>query len=333
MINIIGEDIEDRSLISLLDKMFNSRILKGSEIMDCASGVPQGNILSPLLSNIYLNTLDHKIDQIISKYTKGQYPTENKAYERAVEITEKERANKTVSQLNNLKKRKILAARRRGILPSLLDDKYIRIKYVRYADDFIVGVRGPKELAKKILEEIKTFLKSELHLTVNEEKTRITHIYSDKAKFLGMLISCPPANQVVFRKAAHVERFRRLALRTSMKLTQAERKLDKSKLKNFIQMIKSNLRSKDPTAINPKSSADLIKSMGIKEEINSWNDRGIMRKLAEELSKMSVPNKENKELIEALDRLKSCVAKNPDSLVHHGKEQGPILKHLSKRQV
>lgn len=300
--------------------------------MDCSSGVPQGNILSPLLSNIYFNVLDQKIEQLILKYNKGKYPTENRTYKQAVEISDKEKFNKTTAQINSLKKRKILAARKNGILPSVTDEKYIRIRYVRYADDFIIGVRGPRELATKILEEIKTFLKSELHLSVNEEKTRITHIYSDKASFLGMHISCPPANQVSFRKAAHVERFRRLALRVSMKFDQAEKKLAKDRLRNFTQAIKSDLLSKAPT-INPRDCAEFIKNMGAKEELNSLNNRGIMRKLAEELAKMPAPDKENKELTEALAKLKSCVAKNPETEARQEHEQTPILKHLSKRQV
>lgn len=101
LLTIIGEDIEDRSLITLLDKMFNSKILSGSELMDCSSGVPQGNILSPLLSNIYFNVLDQKIEQLILKYNKGQYPTENRAYKQAVAITDKERFNRTTAQINS----------------------------------------------------------------------------------------------------------------------------------------------------------------------------------------------------------------------------------------
>ena len=65
---------------------------------------------------------------------------------------------------------------------------------MRYADDFIIGVRGPKETVIKIQKEVKDFLKSTLHLSVNEDKTRITHVFSDKANFLGMQIHMIPTN-------------------------------------------------------------------------------------------------------------------------------------------
>lgn len=67
----MGEDIEDKALFSIIDKMFK-KVLKGSELLSISEGRPQGNILSPLLSNIYFSKLDAFIEtDIISRYTKG----------------------------------------------------------------------------------------------------------------------------------------------------------------------------------------------------------------------------------------------------------------------
>jgi hypothetical protein len=75
-----------------------------------------------------------------------------------------------------------------GLKYTQVSDEYIRTRYVRYADDFIVGFRGSKEIAIKVKKEISFFLKSTLHLVVNEEKSKLINTYSEKAYFLGFAI-------------------------------------------------------------------------------------------------------------------------------------------------
>lgn len=60
-----------------------------------------------------------------------------------------------------------------------------RIYYVRYADDWVVGIVGSLDLASKIKNDIMDFLNNELKLTLSQEKTKITHMGSDRANFLG----------------------------------------------------------------------------------------------------------------------------------------------------
>jgi hypothetical protein len=69
------------------------------------------------------------------------------------------------------------------------DPHFIRIKYQRYADDWIIGICGPRTLAEKVKEELRNFLKDSLKLTLSEEKTCITHARREEAQFLGTLIS------------------------------------------------------------------------------------------------------------------------------------------------
>ena len=65
------------------------------------------------------------------------------------------------------------------------DPNFIRIKYSRYADDWLIGICGPRTLAEHIKEELKEFLMQKLHLTLSEEKTQITHAREEQAHFLG----------------------------------------------------------------------------------------------------------------------------------------------------
>lgn len=66
-----------------------------------------------------------------------------------------------------------------------MDDSFIRVKYVRYADDFVVCVIGSKQFTVSIKEQITEFLKTELKLQLNEAKTLITNLKSEKARFLN----------------------------------------------------------------------------------------------------------------------------------------------------
>lgn len=69
------------------------------------------------------------------------------------------------------------------------DPDYVRVRYLHYADDWIVGVIGPKHLAESIKEEIRQFLKDRLKLELSQEKTRITHAKTEEATFLGTRLS------------------------------------------------------------------------------------------------------------------------------------------------
>src|SRR5207244_6484044 len=65
------------------------------------------------------------------------------------------------------------------------DPNFIRLKYLRYADDWIIGICGPQALAEQVKEELKTFLSQHLKLTLSAEKTTITHSRKEQAHFLG----------------------------------------------------------------------------------------------------------------------------------------------------
>ena len=68
------------------------------------------------------------------------------------------------------------------------DPTYRRLKYIRYADDFLLGFAGPKEEAENIKVQIREFLTENLHLELSEEKTLVTHARSRAARFVGYAI-------------------------------------------------------------------------------------------------------------------------------------------------
>src|SRR5450755_750859 len=77
------------------------------------------------------------------------------------------------------------------------DPGYRRLRYVRYADDILLGFTGPKAEAEEIKRQLAQFLHEDLKLELSETKTLITHARSDAARFLGYEITTQHANHVI----------------------------------------------------------------------------------------------------------------------------------------
>lgn len=239
--------------------MFNAKILisntktdlqQGHRLIQENLGTPQGNILSPLLCNIYLHELDMFMEKTIEKYKKGTQATRNPEYYQMTLPTEAEWRLPDHVRRNRVRARRKMA-REKKIKPTILDDNFTRVKYVRYADDFIVGVRGPKELTIKIKKEVEFFIKSSLHLEINQEKTKTTNTYHEKAKFLGMLISNVPAGKQPFRKAGHIEKAKRNRTRV---INRIKRKNDQQ-FKNTRETLLNNLKKESKVAQDSGTAA------------------------------------------------------------------------------
>lgn len=82
-------------------------------------------------------------------------------------------------------------------LPSMdpKDPNFIRVKYVRYADDWIMGIIGPHKLAEEIKRKVRDFLRTELKLTLSEEKTVVTNTRTQEANFLGYKVRLGRTNK------------------------------------------------------------------------------------------------------------------------------------------
>jgi group II intron reverse transcriptase/maturase len=183
LLEIIRRDIHDGRLLNLIDGMLKAGYMEDWRHYDMLSGTPQGGIISPLLANIYLNELDRFVeDTLIPAYSRGTKHKGNWEYERISDQLKRER-NKENPDTNRIK---LLRCERRK-LPSKdpHDPNYRRLRYVRYADDFLLGFIGPKEEAAQIRDKISEFLEQRLKLTLSKEKTLITHASDEKAKFLG----------------------------------------------------------------------------------------------------------------------------------------------------
>jgi hypothetical protein len=140
-----------------------------------------GAVISPCLSNIYLDRLDKFVETIlIPGYTRGVLRKHN------VEYAKVQRAIKTARRRGDPAAVRALRKQRRG-LPTgdPQDPGYRRLRYLRYADDILLGFAGPKTEAEEIKRRLGQFLRDELKLELSETKTLITHARTDAARFLG----------------------------------------------------------------------------------------------------------------------------------------------------
>ena len=182
---ILARDIQDGRLLNLLRMGLKAGYLENWQYNRTYSGTPQGGILSPLLANIYLHELDAYIeDMLIPQYTRGKKRADNREYGNlayAIKCARNTGDQKRVQELE-LQRRK---------LPSqdVHDPNFRRLKYIRYADDFILSFIGTKSEAEEIKAAISAFLKEKLHLEMSASKTLITHSRTEHARFLGYDIS------------------------------------------------------------------------------------------------------------------------------------------------
>jgi group II intron reverse transcriptase/maturase len=184
MLSTLAEKIHDGRFLELIDRMLKAGYLEDWRWHATLSGAPQGGIASPVMSNIYLDRFDQFVEQqLIPAHTRGEKRQRNPDYQAVGRAKYRARA---------LGDREAVAAlrRRQRSLPSKDPDDsgYRRLKYVRYADDFLLGFAGPRREAMEIKDEIETFLREELKLELSRSKTLISHAASQAALFLGYAV-------------------------------------------------------------------------------------------------------------------------------------------------
>lgn len=194
LVGILRERISDDRFIRLIRKFLKAGYVEDWTFHNTYSGMPQGGIVSPILANIYLDKLDKYVKEYIRHFDMG---TKRRPGKESNDLAnERKRTVRKLKKIKDGTEKAALVARLKAIeqeraaFPSgdEMDGSYRRLKYIRYADDFILGVIGSKEDAQRIKEDIKSFLSASLALELSEEKTLITHT-GKSAKFLGYEIT------------------------------------------------------------------------------------------------------------------------------------------------
>ncbi len=155
LVTLLHKKIRDERFLNLIWKLLRAGYLDLQEArQNNLAGTPQGGLASPILANVYLHELDEKVEELRRQMERG-----------------------------GQRKRKNLLHKK--LTERINDPNFIRLKYLRYADDWLIGICGPRTLAEQVKEELKTFLGQRLKLTLSAEKTKITHAREEQAHFLG----------------------------------------------------------------------------------------------------------------------------------------------------
>jgi group II intron reverse transcriptase/maturase len=202
LLDILSMKIKDSKFLNLIGKFLKAGYMENWRLNATYSGTPQGGILSPILANIYLNELDKKIEAMQKAFRQAPERAYSSAYCEANMALR--RLEGALSKAATEKERSIIlldihrtkVSRRKLPYNDCTDRK---ISYVRYADDFLIGVKGNKEDCIRIKQELKVFISDTLKMELSDEKTKITHS-SEYARFLGYDI-CIRRNDECKRKS------------------------------------------------------------------------------------------------------------------------------------
>jgi len=181
LLAILREKIQDNRFLRLIENLLRAGYLEDWRYHATLSGSPQGGVISPILANLYLDRFDQYVEKtLLPGHNRGAEREENPAYTKLMD--------RSYDLAKAGRKEEARAIRQQAqCLPSkrLEDPGYRRLRYVRYADDFLLGFAGPRREAEEIKQQLGNYLHETLCLELSEEKTLITHGRSRAARFLG----------------------------------------------------------------------------------------------------------------------------------------------------
>ncbi len=192
LIEILRRRIKDEAFIGLMWKFLKAGYMEQWKYHKTYTGTPQGSGISPILANIYLNELDKYMEEYKQKFsqpTRTVNPAHRNMASRIFHYKAKnDKVWNTLSAEEQKKRARILRQMRaeQRNLPThpLRETSYKSLQYVRYADDFLIGVVGSREDAERLKQDLAVFLKEKLGLTLSAEKTKITNT-AQCARFLN----------------------------------------------------------------------------------------------------------------------------------------------------
>jgi group II intron reverse transcriptase/maturase len=195
MVRILAEKIHDNRFLRLIRNMLKAGYLEDWRWNATLSGSPQGGVVSPVLSNIYLQKLDEYAETVlIPQHTQGARRRENPDYASTSNALARARRRGDRAQARELCQQRRSLPRR-----DPHDPGYRRLRYSRYADDHILGFTGPKAEAEAIKDQLAEFLRDELKLELNQDKTLITHARTRAARYLGYEITTQHGDSKITR--------------------------------------------------------------------------------------------------------------------------------------
>lgn len=178
LLSTLKEKIHEGRFLHLIQGLLNAGYLEDWKWNETHSGAPQGGIVSPILSNVYLDKFVE--EKLIPAYTKGEMRSRSKEYHTLLNraYRQRKKGNERAARLWMKQAQQVPSINPR-------DPNFRRLKYVRYADDFCLSFIGSKAEAEEIKQQLGVFLQEELKLDLSKTKTLLTHARTEAARFLN----------------------------------------------------------------------------------------------------------------------------------------------------
>jgi group II intron reverse transcriptase/maturase len=191
MLSILREKLHDNRFLRLLANLFKAGYLEDWTYHDTLSGMPQGSVVGPILSNISLDRLDQFAETVLlPAHNRGDH---RKPYPPYMALLNAARRKKIAGAYATARQLRQQAQQMPSRDPR--DPHFRRLWYCRYADDWLLGFSGPRHEAEQIKAHLTEFLHEHLKLELSQDKTLITHARTDAARFLGYEIVSQDANE------------------------------------------------------------------------------------------------------------------------------------------
>jgi RNA-directed DNA polymerase len=255
LITLLERKIDDRRFIKLIKAMLKAGYVEDWVFHRTYSGAPQGGICSPVYANIVLHELDMFMETIQASYNQGKWRTANpvyKAYSNKIghlraRISRKQAGGESQSSdIEEMRRhiRELDAVRKTMPAGDPLDLGYRRLRYCRYADDIAIGLIGPKDDAKHVMQQVKRFLAEQLHLQTANEKSGIYHA-TEGIRFLGYDVRTYTGNRL--RKVKRRDSAYATLSRTVSKDVQLHVPKEKARMFVYFRRASVNFRLQSPT--------------------------------------------------------------------------------------
>jgi nicotine oxidoreductase len=212
LLNLLSLKIQDQRFLQLIRKSLNAGYFDFKIRKTNIVGVPQGNIISPILVNIFLHELDKFVIDLKTKFDAPESSTKrsrtSEYWKAQYQVRKGKKDNISKKELKELVKQLQNTQSKR------LDESTRKLMYIRYADDWIIAINGSHKEAVDILNKVRSFC-SNLGLTLSSTNTKITNSYKDYILFLGTRIKHSKITTWSRHKIGYRQRNRRALLLTA----------------------------------------------------------------------------------------------------------------------
>ena len=202
-IKLLQKKIEDEKFVNLIRRLLKGGILLDNKIIHSLTDTPQDDTVSTILANIYFHELDLMVNKLIIDNSVTNKPRKDimcKNISSKISLRSKKilsLGSKKSIEYNYIAKERSVLERTTMNIPNTTTNN-IKIHYVRYADDWVIGIQGSLFLSKVILTKVVSFLTNNLKLELSKEKTKITCLHRGIVQFLGYDIFFP-RNRPVYK--------------------------------------------------------------------------------------------------------------------------------------